>query len=668
MEINDASKKNVKALINPANDRGSGDKTLPAADSETPAPITRAEMAPQVSPSASAPKIKCDGCGEVFKLGDQVGHRATCPANKSSSLKCDDCGKTFRSKQGLAMHRRKCKRILSPSGAHRCGSCGKAFGCPGDVKRHIFDCPGAADKPAERSADTDTPRESRGKRIENGGSTDPSAKSKSDKPNRVESGGGILPPGNSPSTPNTRGRRQKDTNDDKTVADGNKKRKRGPSPSKAKNASVSKAKKSRQSEVSGAVEPEKADASLRRRSSKEAAENKIGDMVRNVDKCEPQTAKLRNSSTYVNKKGHHVSTLTQAKARLRPPREVWSQQKSISTNPNRDGGHEKNSDPYPRRSSARSAGKKISRIIKEIMEKDEDGVKNEGEAIGLKSMPSRSSKEAADKKISNIMVSVMDSDELVSKPSKDAVEANDDPKEMPKSATKAPLPHEASPSANSGKDATLSLKNKERDVSKEIATIPNESEARASTQSHKKNPLWASGKTSDKSKESGADESESGDKQRTYEKMSKIVIKRERDEKEETVKRTKPNPPPPTKQKQNNNKQNNNKKKQKKAAAWWDGCKYRCPRCPTEFSDSAAVKLHVECVHSVADDDVKSGGDGGAITIVYAEWSCSMCAAPPIARQRSSVARHLRVAHSLTVDAYDQARAKMMAQYERMKK
>ena len=45
------------------------------------------------------------------------------------------------------------------------------------------------------------------------------------------------------------------------------------------------------------------------------------------------------------------------------------------------------------------------------------------------------------------------------------------------------------------------------------------------------------------------------------------------------------------------------KKKQKRVAAWWDGCKYRCPRCPTEFSDSAAVRLHVECVHGDAQFD-----------------------------------------------------------------
>ena len=68
----------------------------------------------------------------------------------------------------------------------------------------------------------------------------------------------------------------------------------------------------------------------------------------------------------------------------------------------------------------------------------------------------------------------------------------------------------------------------------------------------------------------------------------------------------------------------------------------------------------------VVDSDDKS--DGGAITIAFSEWHCSMCAAPPVARQRSTVARHLRVAHSLTVDAYDQARAEKMAQYERMKK
>ena len=45
------------------------------------------------------------------------------------------------------------------------------------------------------------------------------------------------------------------------------------------------------------------------------------------------------------------------------------------------------------------------------------------------------------------------------------------------------------------------------------------------------------------------------------------------------------------------------KKKQKRVPAWWDGCKYRCPRCPTEFSDSAAVRLHVECVHGDAQFD-----------------------------------------------------------------
>ena len=51
--------------------------------------------------------------------------------------------------------------------------------------------------------------------------------------------------------------------------------------------------------------------------------------------------------------------------------------------------------------------------------------------------------------------------------------------------------------------------------------------------------------------------------------------------------------------------------------------------------------------------------DGGAITVSYSEWTCPMCpdATPPVARQRSSVARHLRLAHSLSVDAYDAARA-----------
>ena len=68
----------------------------------------------------------------------------------------------------------------------------------------------------------------------------------------------------------------------------------------------------------------------------------------------------------------------------------------------------------------------------------------------------------------------------------------------------------------------------------------------------------------------------------------------------------------------------------------------------------------------VVENDDKS--DGGAITIAYSEWSCSMCDAPPVARQRSSVARHLRVAHSLSVEAYDQAKAKDMMQLEPMKK
>ena len=59
----------------------------------------------------------------------------------------------------------------------------------------------------------------------------------------------------------------------------------------------------------------------------------------------------------------------------------------------------------------------------------------------------------------------------------------------------------------------------------------------------------------------------------------------------------------------------------------------------------------------VVDKDDKT--DGGAITIAYSEWTCPKCpdAAPPVSRQRSSVARHLRVVHSLSVDAYDAAMA-----------
>ena len=78
-------------------------------NSETPV----AETAPSVTPPASVPNIKCDRCGEVFKLGEQVGHRETCPKNnndndKKGSLECDDCGKKFGGRAGkarLTMHR-----------------------------------------------------------------------------------------------------------------------------------------------------------------------------------------------------------------------------------------------------------------------------------------------------------------------------------------------------------------------------------------------------------------------------------------------------------------------------------------------------------------------------------------------------------------------------------
>ena len=116
MEIDDASKKNAKSLLNTPNDTVAGDNNKSPPNSETPAPPNaRAEKTPSSASAASAsvPKIKCDRCGEVFKLGEQVGHRETCPKNnnddnKKGSLECDDCGKKFGGRAGkakLTMHR-----------------------------------------------------------------------------------------------------------------------------------------------------------------------------------------------------------------------------------------------------------------------------------------------------------------------------------------------------------------------------------------------------------------------------------------------------------------------------------------------------------------------------------------------------------------------------------
>ena len=643
MKTDESSKEVAKSSHITPTDTVGGGEILPVSG-ETPAPNAGAAKIPSAPAPVSVPKIKCDRCGEVFKLGEQVGHRETCPKNsfkKSGDLKCDDCGKKFRSGASvgsLVVHKRTCKGVMpppsTPSGAapHMCGSCGKAFGSPSDVKSHVFDCPGPGatlpgktESKQDKIEDSQTPIEPVGKTsdtsnedksAEEGGKQKTHEKmskivikrTPSRRTWRLESGG-------CPRSP------MKDANVGKTAAGGNgKRRKRGPSPSENENASVSKSKKSRQSEVGGAAEPEKSAQRSRRRSSKEAAESKIGDIMRNMDKGDPQSARLRNTSNqYVNREGHQIPTLND---RPRPRREVWSlrqrqQQKqhelqSISRNPKSSVGHKKSSDPYPRRSSARSAGKKISSIIKDIMEKDEDGLKkvNKEEAVGLKIMPSRTSKEAADKKISNVVDSLTQNDELVPKPSKNAVEAKDDPtpRKMLKRA-KAAFPREVSTSALIGRNVVPSLVNKELRNFKEEATNLKEPEAKGSMQKYK-NPLHVPGKTSDNPSESKADESE--DKQRTYEKMSKVAaIKKERDEKESTLidKILEPRTPPassltkmmPAAAKRTvdggGEGKQSHKKRQKKAAAWWDGCKYRCPRCPTEFSDSAAVRLHVECVH-----------------------------------------------------------------------
>ena len=264
---------------------------------------------------------------------------------------------------------------------------------------------------------------------------------------------------------------KKDNNHDSTVAN-RQKRKRGAPSSMDENAPLSKAKKSRHSN-----EPEKSDADIKQRSSKEMCGN--GD---------PKTELMRNRSDHhVNKEGHVVPNLTE---RQRPQREVWSlrkeqqEQKSTSGHPN-----------HPKRSSARSAEKKISNIIKDIIERDEDGLRKDKEHS--------LSKQTDDEKM---------------KISNEPPKVKDDPKELPKNAN-APLTHKASPTVEfpARRDAML----KERRVLKERAANPIESDAKAGKKY--KNPLHVSvAKTSSEE-----------EKQRTYEKMTKVAIKKEREDKEQ---------------------------------------------------------------------------------------------------------------------------------------
>ena len=518
---------------------------------------------------------KCDDCGRAFKSrAGLCAHKRFCP-----SLKCDDCGQMFVAKGALASHKR---MHMERPGAHKCGSCAKTFGCRSDVQKHVLDCPG---RPRKR-ADAGAPK---GNGVDKGIMRKDSYKHTSAPPLNTA----VL-------MPNMRSHRQKqkDVNDGSirnSNDDGNNEKKKSEPPAMDKKAkgdsSASKENKSRQSKyvANGGIEPKK---------------------------------HMDRSTLYVNREGHQVTSLPQSRAMNQPKRT----------------GLEKNSDPYPRRSSARSAGKKISNIIKEIMEKDEDGVcamdktGQTPETKMLKSMSARSLKETAEETVKEAL------------------------KDTPKGA-KAFLPLEAS--ANAGKDAT---KTSAKDV-KEAPAVNNESEKRplGKAGSKLRYPTHLLEASDNKANESNPDVHASaantmGEKQKLIGPNGKIVVKRELDEKQkvtankklklgETMAESGPEPAP------------KRAKASKGRDKWWDGCKYRCPHCPTEFSDSAAVKLHVECYHGVESSDIEKCG---AVTIFYTEWSCSMCAAAPIPRQRSTVAKHLREAHSLTVDAYERAQAKMV--------
>ena len=67
MKTNGASKENEKSSAKSAKDQVAGEKKLPAATN------ARAEKTASVSSPASILKIECERCGEVFKLGEQVG-------------------------------------------------------------------------------------------------------------------------------------------------------------------------------------------------------------------------------------------------------------------------------------------------------------------------------------------------------------------------------------------------------------------------------------------------------------------------------------------------------------------------------------------------------------------------------------------------------------------
>ena len=287
------------------------------------------------------------------------------------------------------------------------------------------------------------------------------------------------------------------------------------------------------------------------------------------------------------------------------------------------------------------------------MEKDEDGVcamdkfsvaktGQTPESKMLKSMPARSLKEVAEDTVKDTL------------------------KDTPK-GTKLPLEaanQQTGSSANAGKDATKTSAKDVKEappVNNETGKLPQPGKGDTGRKLKLRYPthsLEASDKRANEAKPvvNASAANIIGEKPKLIEHNGEIVVKRELDEKQKvtgnkklkldaTMAESGPVPAP------------KRAKASKGRDKWWDGCKYRCPRCPTEFSDSAAVKLHVECYHGVESSDIENCG---AITIFYTEWSCSMCAAAPLPRQRSTVAKHLREAHSLTVDAYEQAEAKMV--------
>ncbi len=94
---------------------------------------------------------------------------------------------------------------------------------------------------------------------------------------------------------------------------------------------------------------------------------------------------------------------------------------------------------------------------------------------------------------------------------------------------------------------------------------------------------------------------------------------------------------------------------------WWDGCRYECAECPAKRNDSDQMADHVREEHS------SSSSVGGYRTLETSVWQCKACPEDAaeasgeeevcelLTRQRSTVERHLREEHKLTIENYEKA-------------